>query len=171
MAEPARLVEVRGRTAVRFVRRHPQPVTRVWDAVTAPEELARWFPSPEVTYLPQVGARIVFAGDPNLPASVGTVLAWEPERLFALGWGGDELWIEVGPDGEDTVLSLTDVLDSADAAARNAAGWEVCLRALDRALEDLAGHVPPDGSDLSWYESYQRYIDAGFPSGATVPGL
>jgi uncharacterized protein YndB with AHSA1/START domain len=34
-----------GRPAVRFERRYPHPVERVWRAVTEPAELEHWFPT------------------------------------------------------------------------------------------------------------------------------
>ena len=34
-----------GKPAVRFERRYPHSVDRVWQAVTEPEELGHWFPS------------------------------------------------------------------------------------------------------------------------------
>ena len=34
-----------GKPAVRFERRYPHPVDRVWHAVTEPEQLAHWFPT------------------------------------------------------------------------------------------------------------------------------
>lgn len=172
MSAPGTFSEVDGRPAVRFVRHYPQPVTRVWDAVTAPQQLALWFPSPEVRYAERVGATIRFAGDPHQPVSLGTVLAWEPERCFAFSWGPDDVRLEVAPQGDGTDFTLTDLLDEPGAAARNAAGWEGCLSALGIALEDLTTAVPPVQDDLAtWRKAYERYLAAGFPSGAAVPGL
>ena len=34
-----------GKPSVRFERRYPHPVERVWRAVTEPEQLAHWFPN------------------------------------------------------------------------------------------------------------------------------
>lgn len=176
MAEPGTYVEVDGRPAVRFVRRYSQPVARVWDAVTAPEDLALWFPSPRVAYAEEEGAEIRFEGDPYMPHAVGTVLTWEPERLFAFSWGEDQLRLEVAPDGEDSVLTLTDLLGNADEAARNAAGWELSLAALDRALVDAteaaAAALASSGeSETEWRRAYRFYLEAGFPTGAFVPEL
>jgi uncharacterized protein YndB with AHSA1/START domain len=45
MTDLGTYVELDGRPAVRFVRTYPQPIERVWQAITTPEGLARWFPS------------------------------------------------------------------------------------------------------------------------------
>lgn len=172
MGEQGSYLEVEGRPAVRFVRRYPLPLARVWDAVTAPSELALWFPSPGVSYVQQEGAEIRFEGDPYMPHAVGTVLAWQPERLFGFSWGEDELRLEVARDGQDTVLTLTDLLGNADEAARNAAGWELSLDALDRALGDVgAAAAAGEEAETQWRRAYRAYLQAGFPTGAFVPEL
>jgi uncharacterized protein YndB with AHSA1/START domain len=53
------LIEVDGRSALRFRRRYPQPVERVWRAVTDPAEMTAWFPTP-VTGERAVGAELRF---------------------------------------------------------------------------------------------------------------
>ncbi|QGF23204.1 SRPBCC domain-containing protein [Raineyella fluvialis] len=170
MSDPATFIEVDERAAVRFVRRYRLSGARVWEAVTAPEHLARWFPSPEVTYEPRVGAEIGFAGDPHLPTFRGTVLTWDPPRRFAFSWGGDEVRFDVEPDGEGTgdgdgaTLTLTDLLDQPGAAARNAAGWEACLRSLDALLAGQATVGPHVDEEAGiWREAYDRYVASGFP--------
>ena len=35
-----------GRPTVRVERRYPHPIDKVWRAVTTPEHLGQWFPSP-----------------------------------------------------------------------------------------------------------------------------
>ena len=55
--------------------------------------------------------------------------------------------------------------EGAEAAARTAAGWHLCLDALAGA----AG-AAPDGPSPEWRERYAEYIARGFPAGAPVPG-
>ncbi|MEU1181392.1 SRPBCC family protein [Streptomyces sp. NPDC005820] len=158
-----------GRPAVRLTRTYDHPVARVWRFVTDPDELAHWFPSRVAMDL-RPGGTIHFSGDPRLPESTGRVLAVEALSHLSFAWGGDELRFDLEPEGDRrTRLTLTDVLDTADAAARNAAGWEVCLAALDtRAAGGTP--APPDGGTRSWEAYYRACIEAGFPSGAPVPG-
>ncbi|MFJ8106168.1 SRPBCC family protein [Streptomyces sp. NPDC096132] len=158
-----------GRPAVRFARTYDRPLGEVWQLVTDSAELAHWFPSRvEMELWP--GGAIDFSGDPNMPASTGRVLAVDVPRHLSYAWGGDELRFDLVAEGDGrTRLTLTNVLESADAAARNAAGWEVCLAALDARAEGGAP-APPDGGTRSWEAYYRACVEAGFPSGAPVPG-
>ncbi|MET9581091.1 SRPBCC family protein [Streptomyces massasporeus] len=160
-----------GRPAVRFSRVYDHPVDRVWQFVTDADELERWFPSrAEIELRP--GGTVRFSGDPHMEDSTGRVLAVDPPRHLAFEWGGDELRFDLEETGEkSTRLTLTNVLDAQDSAARNGAGWEVCLAALDARArgEETAG--PHAGADAPWQELYAAYVAAGMPSGAPVPGL
>ncbi|HEY0812780.1 MAG TPA: SRPBCC domain-containing protein [Pseudonocardia sp.] len=164
-------VEHEGRPAVRFVRRYPHPAQRVWAAVSEPGELASWFPS-HVEVEPKAGGRITFSGDPNMPPSAGTVLAYDPPRRLAFTWGGDELHLTVEANGADAcTLTLLNVLEARDAAARNAAGWAVCLAELDGHLRGDRTEGPHSGAAAEpWKEHYAAYVAAGMPAGAPVPG-
>ncbi|MGW5369686.1 SRPBCC family protein [Streptomyces sp. NPDC004009] len=160
-----------GRPAVRFTRTYDLPQDRVWRLVTDPGELARWFPSrAEMDLRP--GGAVTFSGDPNMPESTGTVLVADPPRRLSFEWGGDELRFGLeAEDGRRTRLTLTDVLADENAAARNAAGWEVCLAALDARARGEQPDGPHAGAGAAWREFYDAYIAAGAPSGAPVPGL
>ncbi|MFF3964372.1 SRPBCC family protein [Streptomyces griseorubiginosus] len=153
-----------GRPAVRFSRTYDHPADRVWRFVTDAEELAHWFPSrAEIELRP--GGTIRFSGDPNMPDSTGRVLAVDEPRHLSFEWGGDELHFDLEEfDGERTRFTLTNVLVAADTAARNGAGWEVCLAALDA---HARGEHP---ERRPWKDLYEAYVDAGIPSGAPVPG-
>ena len=162
-------VEHEGRPAVRFRRRYAHPVARVWGAIATPEGLAAWFPS-GVAFDPRAGAAIEFTGDPHLPTTHGTVLAFEPPRRFAFTWGGDELHLTLDPlaDG-GTELTLLNVLERRDSAARNATGWTVCLSVLDRTLAGER-HQGPHGDDVAPFRPlYDAYVAAGLPAGAPIP--
>ncbi|WP_153504368.1 SRPBCC family protein [Cumulibacter manganitolerans] len=158
-------VEVGGRPAVRFERRYPYPVERLWQAVTDPGELRHWFPSPNVEYDPREGGRISLTGDPYDPeGSVGTVLIWDPPHRFAFEWGEDQLHLTIAPDGDGCRLELLDLLATRGGAARNGTGWDFCLAGLGR---HLAG---TDGDDGDFLPVLQQYIDAGLPDDGWRPG-
>ena len=172
MMDRGTLVDHDGRPAVRFRREYAHPVERLWVAITEPHELARWFPS-EVRMQPEAGGTIEFYGDPNSPDSghTGTILVYEPPRLLAYTWGASELHfaLEARDDG-GCVLTLTDVLEARDAAARNAAGWTVCLAELGKHLAGQFAGGPHGETAESWREHYDDYVAAGMPSGASIPG-
>jgi uncharacterized protein YndB with AHSA1/START domain len=163
-------VEHDGRPAVRFERRYPHPIERVWDAVTRPEELTHWFPS-EVAIEPRPGGTIRFSGDPKIEGSTGTVLAFDPPHRLAFTWGGDELHIELASIDDTTCsLTLVNVLESRDTAARNAAGWSVCLAELTKALSGARADGPHSETAQPWRAHYGAYVAAGLPAGAPIPG-
>ncbi len=166
-AGQACFLEVGGRPAVRFVRDYTASAESVWAAVAEPEGLALWFPAPDVRFRPVVGAEMTFSGDPVDPAatSTGRVLVVEPGSSLRFDWGGDEMWFDVVPVGDGARFTLTNVLAEENTAARNAAGWHQCLAPLDQRFGEETESPPPD-----WREVLQRYVDAGFPQGAPIPG-
>jgi uncharacterized protein YndB with AHSA1/START domain len=160
-----------GRPAVRFSRTYDHPVGRVWQFVTDADELAHWFPSgAEIELRP--GGAIKFSGDPNLEDSTGRVIAVDEPRHLSFEWGGDEVHFDLEPlDDKRTRFALTNVLAAEDTAARNGAGWEVCLAALDAHARGERFEGPHAGAEAPWKEFYDGYMAAGVPSGAPVPGL
>jgi uncharacterized protein YndB with AHSA1/START domain len=162
-----------GRPAVRFERVYDHPIDRVWALVTEPAELAHWFPSPEITLDLTPGGVVTFSGDPNMPDAVATgrILEVEPPRLLAFTWGGDELRFELERlDAARTRFVLTHVLAAPNTAARNAAGWDLCLAALDSHAAGLPSGGPHSGPPADWQKIYDEYVAAGLPSGAPIPG-
>ncbi|UXY23735.1 SRPBCC family protein [Streptomyces cynarae] len=159
-----------GRPAVRFSRVHDHPIDRVWRFVTDPDELAAWFPS-RAEFDLRPGGTVRFSGDPNMPESTGTVLAVDAPRHLSFAWGGDELRFDLEEPGEGrTRFTLTNVLGERNAAARNGAGWEVCLAALEAKSRGGRSEGPHAGPTAPWKEYYEAYVEAGVPSGAPVPG-
>ena len=145
-----------GTPSVRFERVYPHPVERVWRSITVPEEMASWFPSTVEVDLREGGA-MRFTFDPHLAEPMdGRVVELDPPRVFAFLWGKDLLRLELAPEGDGTRLTLTQTLEE-DEAARNAAGWHVCLGKLG-------------GEDTDWEPLYEEYQRRGVPAGAEIPG-
>lgn len=159
-----------GRPAVRFTRTYDHPVGRVWEFVTEPGELAHWFPS-RVEIELREGGTIRFGSDPNMDDSTGRVLAVDAPRHLSFSWGGDELHFDLEElDEKRTRFTLTNVLEAENTAARNGAGWEVCLSALDAHAGGVSFGGPHAGAGAPWQEVYRAYVEAGVPSGAPIPG-
>ena len=146
-----------GKPAVRFERIYPHPVEHVWRSVTEPDELAHWFPTTVEVDLREGGAMAFTFPGAEMEPMDGSVVELDPPRRFAFLWGDELLRFELAPDGDGTRLTLTHLISNADEAARNAAGWHVCL--------DKLGAVESDWEPL--YEEYQR---RGLPAGAVIPG-
>jgi uncharacterized protein YndB with AHSA1/START domain len=156
-----------GRPAVVLARAYARPAEWIWSQLTEPA----WFPS-RAEFELRPGGTARFSGDPNQPDSTGLVLAVDEPRHLSFEWGADEIRLDVAEeDTGRTRLTLTDVLADAEAAARNAAGWEVCLTTLDALARGERAEGPAAGAGALWRECYDGYVEAGFPSGAPVPGL
>jgi uncharacterized protein YndB with AHSA1/START domain len=163
------------RPVLRFKRRIAHPVEAVWRAITDPAELAGWFPSTVELDL-RVGGKMVFTfAEMPLPdessTMTGEVTDLDPPRLFAFYWGGDHLRFELEPadGGVACLLRFTAMIDSKDKAARDAAGWHLCLDGLARLL-DGSGEDATHGVTGTWRERYDDYVERGLPSGAPIPG-
>lgn len=166
MTRDGTLVTIDGRPALRFERRYRHPMERVWRAITDPNEMAAWFPS-DVDGDRAVGAELTFgdeaqraaaieAGEPTRvegPMFRGTVVAYDPPKVFSFTWGGELLRLELLPDGDGTLLVFTQVLSHQSVAARNGSGWHQCLAQLDALLGEGAG-ADADG----WSDVYADYL-------------
>ena len=168
---------IENRPALRFERRLSHPVDVVWRAITESEELEHWFPSRvEVDEL-RAGAEMTFRFEEmpleGMPMTIpGRVTEFDPPRLFAFFWGDDYLRFELEPvaGSEDAcLLRLTVLLDQREKAARDGAGWHVCL---DRLAGLLAGgdDAALTGASEDWRGLYDEYQRRGVPAGAPIPG-
>lgn len=145
-----------------FTRRLPHPQEKVWRAVTEPEHLAVWFPD-RIVGDRRAGAKLRFeqaSGD----GFDGEMVVFDPPSVMELLWGTDRLRIELRPDGEATVLTLTDTLTELGKAARDGAGWHECLGRLGCELD---GTEPPAWA-TGWRELFQRYVDHLGPDASTI---
>ena len=68
------------------------------------------------------------------------------------------------------MLRFTCVLGQRDKAARDAAGWHVCLDRLERQLAGTPAPAPGTGPTEKWREHYEEYARRGFTTGAPIPG-
>jgi uncharacterized protein YndB with AHSA1/START domain len=164
---------IENRPALRFERRLAHPVETVWRAITESDELEHWFPSRvEVDEL-RPGGEMTFRFESmpleGAPMTInGRVTEFDPPREFAFYWGEDHLRFELEPvaGSEDScLLRLTVLLDSREKAARDSAGWHVCLDRLAVRL-DGAAEIGEGGDWRGLYEEYQR---RGVPAGAAIP--
>jgi uncharacterized protein YndB with AHSA1/START domain len=171
------LITLDGRAALRFERTYPHGIDRVWRAITEPSELSAWFPSAVVGDR-SVGSQLVFddgaqraaaheAGEPTRddgPELTGRVVAFDPPAVFSFTWGSELLRFELHPEGEGTRLVFTQVLSHRSVAARNGAGWHMCLGQLGRLLD-----APPSAEEEAvGFGVYQGYVHRMAEPG--VPG-
>jgi uncharacterized protein YndB with AHSA1/START domain len=167
----ATLETVSGLSTLRFERRLAHSPEKVWRALTDPAELTHWFPQDLAgTFGPGEKLSFVFRGEPPvlggevLHEFTGEVLEFDPPRVLAYTWAGDTLRFTVTPDGDGCLLVFTDTFAEQGKAARDGAGWHVCLEALEARL---AGSPAP--AQNRWKEHYDRYAEVFGPEAASAP--
>ena len=125
------LIEVDGRPALRFERRLPHPIDRVWRAVSEPAELRQWFVVP-VEWGPERGETFEAYG------ASGEITEVEPPR--ALAWDyGEEATVRSRARWRRHPAHLHPRRHRKREGAQHAAGWETYLARLDAHLE--GGHL------------------------------
>jgi uncharacterized protein YndB with AHSA1/START domain len=149
-----------GSTQIRFVRRLPHPVDRVWEALTDPAELHRWWGDTDLE-LTQ-GGRFTLRwrnqdAQGNVAALDGTITKLDPPRFLEISatWGvtgspgpgtPTTLTWELEAAGDHTVLHFTNTLPTLPEGTTTPAGWHLHLDALATTLagEDLdVSHPEP----------------------------
>ncbi len=150
-------------TRLRFTRPLAHHPDKVWRAITEKEHLATWFPQ-EIVGEWAVGSQLQFVSQ-MVPAFTGEVLAYDPPSLLEFRWGTDVIRLEVEPTETGCTLTLTDTFTEVGKAARDAAGWHVCLDALEH---DLAGTTPPWTTMDRWGDVHPAYVESFPPEAATL---
>lgn len=170
MATTGSYEETSGQPTVRFERTFPFAAAAVWEAISDPAQLEAWFPTTVEFRALRAGEPIAFqfAQDAYPPMS-GELLEVEPERRLVFTWGEDRLTFALEPreDGAACRLSLVVELDSADKAARDAAGWDQCLDQLE--LVAGGGRPQRPAPTAAWRAYYDEYRSLGLPARAPVP--
>jgi uncharacterized protein YndB with AHSA1/START domain len=139
-----------GRPTVRVERRYPHPIDKVWRAITTPEHLGQWFPTPvDIDLRPGGSMRFgTFGGDSG---ATGTVESVDAPRRFTFTWGSDRLTFELDSDGEGTNFALTHSFDDRSGAPSFATGWELCLAGLRSLL--ASEPLPPADRGIARHEA------------------
>jgi uncharacterized protein YndB with AHSA1/START domain len=161
--------QIDGRPVVRFERTFPHSVAAVWEAITDPRQLERWFPTTAEFQSLEPGAQIAFRfPEDAYPPMSGEVRELRPRERLVFTWGDDELTFELEEreGGKACRLAFSVVLDSEDKAARDSAGWDSCLDRLDQVV---AGAAPGRPSSDSWRAYYEEYKRRGLPASAPIP--
>ncbi|AKU18996.1 hypothetical protein VV02_16340 [Luteipulveratus mongoliensis] len=132
---------------VRFEQHYDSGAADLWDAVTDPERLARWFAPVEGRF--GVGEAFTICFDDGDVPECRVIECVAPQR-FSFEWphasGATVVTAEVRPDGDGSVLVLTHARLGRSQAAGYAAGWDAYLRLL---TDHLAGREPQN-----WWEHF-----------------
>lgn len=136
------------RTEVRFDRWYGTDPDDLWQALTDPARLARWFGA-AADVEPGVGGSIALRWDGADQWVRGEITEWDPPRTLSYGWrfpGEDESYVrfELEPRGEGTLLHLVH-RRLGPAGSGYGAAWHAYL---DRLAALYAGE------DLDWYARF-----------------
>ncbi len=138
-----------------FERRVPHSSEKVWRTVTQPGLLDLWFPAHiEMDF--RVGGRMTFAFMTNdIVPPPGTVTDLSAPTVFEFEWGGDLLRFDLQGDNEGCAVTFLYTFADRSEAAKSAAGWHVCLDALEAVLRDELPAPPWD----RWAALYEEYCE------------
>lgn len=144
------LETIGGRPALRFERRLPHTVERVWRAVSDPAELDRWFPA-AADWTPATGEIFEVYG------ATGEVVEADPPRRLTWTFAGDFYSFDLTAQDERCLLVFTHVFDDRALAAQTAAGWDAYLSRLE---PHLAGdHLSEAEAHSPWEGVHERYAE------------
>ena len=144
----------------------PGTPQNIWAALTQRELVSRWAPfDPDrdltetgFVSLPEAGAT---HSDDETEESIGTVVTVAAQRMLSLVWGGDAIDIELAPTASATIVRLSHTFDDRDNASSYAAGWHLCLTALDGVASglDVPRMVGEDAKLHGWDQLQDKYAE------------
>jgi uncharacterized protein YndB with AHSA1/START domain len=143
-----------------FVRELRHEPTKVWRALTEPDELAKWSPFTVDRSLTETGAATLTMIDGEEHTELpGIVRRAEPPTLLEYTWGDDVLEWRLEPVDGGTRLTLRHTVEGLDMVPKVAAGWHLCVDVLEEVLagtdpDPIRGH---DAMNHGWQELHDRY--------------
>jgi uncharacterized protein YndB with AHSA1/START domain len=153
-------------SVLRYRRRLPHGREKVWRALTEERHLAAWFPT-TIEGDTTIGAplRFSFRESEGEPFD-GMRRVFDPPSVMELQWGDDVLRFELVAEGPDvTVLDLVVTFPEFGKAARDGAGWHVCL---DRLGYAVAGTEPPWSPPARWGSVHRVYVEQLGPEASAI---
>jgi uncharacterized protein YndB with AHSA1/START domain len=158
-------------SVLRYERHLAHSQERVWRAITEDADLAAWFPT-TIEGPRRDGAPLRFSfRQGEAEPFAGEMLAFVPPTLMELRWADDVLRFELESDSADgrgeggtgCTLRLSVTFRQFGKAARDAAGWHVCL---ERLVASSNGNPPP--GPHRWKEVHRTYVECFGPEASTI---
>jgi uncharacterized protein YndB with AHSA1/START domain len=161
---------------LRFVRRIPRPVEKVWAALTIPERLADWLGPAADIDLRLGGHFIVWFAKDNDDAVRARITGYQPPNLLVLDWGGSEVRWELASEPGGCRLTFTQRSAPSNQPNINAfwllggaAGWHGFIDELAHVAQDQR---PAPGFDYpATWTRYERRFGPQIPGHDRAPAL
>lgn len=137
------------RPILTFERRYRTDPDDLWQAITSPDRLARWFGRLDTPVPKRVGDafRVHLGGDEKDRADGVITSCRRPEHLaYEWSWQDERpsrVEVALAPDGDHTTLLLTHRLAEREHAVGYGGGWEEMLGALHAQLDPTFTHTAP----------------------------
>lgn len=134
-----------------LVREFGHPPETVWPWLTDPDRLRRWSPVVPDRAFDSPGPRQVRENPDDEPVT-GEVLALDPPHELVHRWGDDVVRWRLTATATGCRLTLEQTMGERDHAAMNAAGWHICLDALEDVMSggDRPRVVGQDAAAHGW---------------------
>lgn len=165
-------------TVVRASRGYDTPIADLWDAVTNPERIPRWF-SPVSGDL-KLGGRYQIEGNAS-----GTITKCDPPRELALTWeyAGSTSWVEVRLEEDarggsllrlEHIAPIYEEFERQYGPGAGGVGWELWLLGLDLHLA-FPADAPTPVEQKAWLETeegkrFVRGASEGWGAAAIAAG-
>jgi uncharacterized protein YndB with AHSA1/START domain len=154
------------RPMIRYRRVLAHPPEKVWRALTEPEHLTHWFPT-TIDCGRAAGASLAFRFETiDIEPMLGEMLAYDPPRLMEFSWGEDVMRFELTPHPSGCLLVVSDTIVELGKAARDGAGWQVCLEHLERVLKGGPPTGDPEGD--RWRQVHPGYVRRFGPAASVL---
>ena len=143
------LETIDGRPGLRFERSLAYPIERVWQAVSVPAELERFFPG-AADWTPAEGETI------DLGSATLEVTEVDAPHRLAWTFAGQPQSFELVTTDVGCRLTFTHIIDDLP-AAQTATGWEIYLSRLE---PHLAGeYLSDEEAHRPWRKIHERYAE------------
>ena len=157
-----------------LVRELRHPPSKVWQALTDPEQLREWAPFDADRSLASIGpVKLSTVATPKPVVSDTEVTRADAPRLLEYRWGDNDLRWQLEPVGAGTRLTLWHNLDRRY-ISMGAAGWHICLDVLARLVDGdpLGRIVGGDAMKFEWQRLHAEYAARfGIESPQMPPGV
>jgi uncharacterized protein YndB with AHSA1/START domain len=159
-----------------LVRSLAHPPAKVWAALTDPAQLREWAPFDADRNLGTVGtAKLTTVGAPQPHVTESKIKRADAPKALELTWGDQSMRWELEPVDGGTKLTLWAYIDRRF-IAMGAAGWHICLDALDRLIagQPIGRMVGPDAMQFGGWQrlhaEYAKQFGVEIPSWASGGG-